>query len=341
MAAARATSMAAAHSPKPRRAHGTRSRHCLSPLAAPSSAMAHSSLYRTVWWRRAAVYACSIASTQCHRSGGISLSHAVGLVTARQRAHAGLPVELHNRLALHANPHLNHLTYVLDSFGCFAGAPCARARYVLPGIFYAPDRAGTELRAGGLDKGSLEAELSEGEMTRDGGEMARDGGEVARGGGERGLLGLEASSQLQNANFGSCSRPPSVAHPLHPPHPTPPLAPPTPPPPPPPPLLPPSLTKQTLPKSSTSGLMRWWRRRTLGAVVSKGEEVMAAASVTTAESPMCAVASVTVGLVVQEPEMRAEEVQDGEEGKLATAGPGASVCLHLEVASHSGTDVLK
>jgi hypothetical protein len=82
--------------------------------------------------------------------GMLSLAHALGGESARRRAHGGLPVELKNGVAISANPLLNHLTYVLDSYECFADAPCARAKYVLPGIWYSPDRDTAPIASTGL-----------------------------------------------------------------------------------------------------------------------------------------------------------------------------------------------
>ena len=62
----------------------------------------------------------------------------------RKVPHAGLPIELSNHFLLRANPLLNHLTYVIDSFGSILDAPCSRACYVLPGLNYSPDRHATE-----------------------------------------------------------------------------------------------------------------------------------------------------------------------------------------------------
>ena len=93
--------------------------------------------------------------------GGFALSLAVGSSSARTRTHGGLPIELRNNAKLHANPHLNHLTYVIDSFECLSDAPCVRAKYVLPGIYYAPDRQPgqleSDLRASALDEASASA----------------------------------------------------------------------------------------------------------------------------------------------------------------------------------------
>ena len=58
----------------------------------------------------------------------------------RKVPHAGLPIELSNHFLLQANPLLNHLTYVIDSFRSIHDAPCSRACYVLPGLHYSPDR---------------------------------------------------------------------------------------------------------------------------------------------------------------------------------------------------------
>ena len=76
--------------------------------------------------------------------------------------HGGHSVELSNDALTTANPYFNHLRYVLDSFELFAGQACVRARYLLPGIVYAPDadprKVAPSPRRADLDVGSAHSQ---------------------------------------------------------------------------------------------------------------------------------------------------------------------------------------
>ena len=73
--------------------------------------------------------------------GVLSLTTAAGAGSA----HGGLPVLLRNDALTTANPYTNHLRYCMDSFELIPHDPCARVRYLLPGLVYVPDADATRI----------------------------------------------------------------------------------------------------------------------------------------------------------------------------------------------------
>uniref|UniRef100_A0A6U5NUP2 Uncharacterized protein n=1 Tax=Calcidiscus leptoporus TaxID=127549 RepID=A0A6U5NUP2_9EUKA len=73
--------------------------------------------------------------------GLLSLTTAAGAGSA----HGGLPVPLRNDALTTANPYTNHLRYCIDSFELIPHDPCARVRYLLPGLVYVPDADATRI----------------------------------------------------------------------------------------------------------------------------------------------------------------------------------------------------
>uniref|UniRef100_A0A7S0Q554 Fungal lipase-like domain-containing protein n=1 Tax=Coccolithus braarudii TaxID=221442 RepID=A0A7S0Q554_9EUKA len=66
-------------------------------------------------------------------------------VAGASSSHGGVPVGLRNDALTTANPYTNHLRYCIDSFELIPNEPCARVRYLLPGLVYVPDADATRI----------------------------------------------------------------------------------------------------------------------------------------------------------------------------------------------------
>ena len=77
--------------------------------------------------------------------GLVAVAAAAGVATAVGSVHGGHGLELRNSLLTQVNPYANHLTYCSTSFELFPGHPDLRARYIFPGVAYAPDKNPTRI----------------------------------------------------------------------------------------------------------------------------------------------------------------------------------------------------